>query len=168
MRFRTAGKMMPPDHTGKTTSLADADNVNELLAVKNIHQHTVSSFHQSVAVGLRLFFDFDRNLAHELDRRQIVLAQVSAGRLGQSRLFHKLDQADLRGNISVLGLRLVLRDHAGPSLQHGHGMNVALVVKELRHADFLTENSSYLCHISIFSAQPAWPLGYGLGLLASN
>jgi hypothetical protein len=27
-------------------------------------------------------------------------------------------------------------------------MNVALVVEELRHADLLAENSSYLCHIS--------------------
>jgi hypothetical protein len=31
----------------------------------------------------------------------------------------------------------MLRDHAGARLQHGRGMNVALVVKELRHADFL-------------------------------
>src|SRR5277367_3311914 len=49
---------------------------------------------------------------------------------------------------AVFGLRLMLRDHAGSSLQHGHGMHVALVIEELRHADLLAENSSYLCHIS--------------------
>jgi hypothetical protein len=31
----------------------------------------------------------------------------------------------------------MLRDHARSSLQHGRGMNVALVVEELRHTDLL-------------------------------
>src|SRR5277367_1590843 len=134
MRLRTAGKMMPPDYTRETAPFADADNVDEFLAVEDVDQHAIASFQHSVAVAFGLFFDFDRNLAHELDRRQIVLAQVSASRLGQPRLFHELNQADLRGNIAVFGLRLVLRDYAGSSLQHGRRMNVALVVKELRHA----------------------------------
>src|SRR5271170_8216499 len=143
--------MMPPDYSGKTTPLADADDIHKFLAVEDVDQHAIASFYQS-AVGFRLFFNLDWHLAHELDRRQIVLAQVSASRLGQPRLFHELNQADLRGNVSIFGLRFVLRDHAGTSLQHGRGMNVALVVEELRHADFLAQNSSYLCHISIFSA----------------
>src|SRR5580704_2236540 len=78
---------------------------------------------------------------------------MSASRLGQSRLFDELNQTNLRGNISILRLRLMLRDHAGSGLQHSRGMNVALVVEELRHADLLAENSSYLCHNLFFSVQ---------------
>ena len=68
--------------------------------------------------------------------------------LGQPRFLHELDQADLRRVVSVFGLRLVLRDHAGPGLQNGGRMHVALVVEELRHADFLAQNSGYFCHFS--------------------
>src|ERR1700680_4962478 len=140
--------MMPPNDAGKTTPLADTDDVHKFFAVEDVDQHAIASFHQPVAIALGLFFDLDWNLAHKLDGRQIILAQVCASRLGQSRLFHELDQTNLSGNISILGLRLMLRDHAGPSLQHGRGMNVALVVEELRHANFLAQDSSYLCHFS--------------------
>src|ERR1700687_2639775 len=99
MRLGTAGKMMPPDHAGETTSLADTDNVHKFLAVENVHQHAIPSLQHSVAVAFCFFFDFNWNLAHELDRRQVVLTQVSASGLGQPRLFHELDQADLCGNI---------------------------------------------------------------------
>ena len=67
-------------------------------------------------------------------------------RLGQPRFLHELDQADLRGNVAVAGLGLVLRNHARTRLQNGGGMHVALVVEELRHADFFAQNSGYFCH----------------------
>jgi hypothetical protein len=129
--------MMPPDYAREAASFADADNVDKFLAVENVYQNSIAGFYQAIAVSLGFFFDLNWNLAHELYWRQIVLAQVPASGLGQARLFHEFDQADLRGNVSVFGRSLVLRNHAGTSLQHRRGMNVAPIVEELRHTDFL-------------------------------
>ena len=83
---------------------------------------------------------------------RLFFARVSLRRLGQPRLLHELDQADLRRLVSVFRGRLVLRDHARTSLQHGDRANIALRVKQLRHPDFLAENSRDLrCHFLLHS-----------------
>src|SRR5579872_4020238 len=151
MRFRTTGKMMPPNYARKAAPFANANDIYKFFAVEDVHQNSIASFDQAVAVGFGFFFNFNWNLAHELYRGQIILAQVSASGFGQARLFYELDQADLRGNVSVFGRSLVLRNDAGTSLQDGRGMNVALIVEELRHANFFAENPSYLCHCLFFS-----------------
>ena len=136
---------MPPDHAGKTAALADADDVHKLLAFKNVDQHPVAGLDRDC---LFRFFDLDRHFAQEFHRRQIVLSQMSLHGLGQARFLHELDQADLRRVISVAGLGLVLRNHARTRLQNGRRMHVALVVEELRHSDFLAQNSGYFCHFN--------------------
>ena len=83
-----------------------------------------------------------------------MLAQMSAHGLGQPVLFHEFHQADLGGNISIAGGRFLLGHHARSRLQHRRRMHIALLIKELRHADFFTENSCYLCHNSSRCPQP--------------
>src|SRR5579863_8320824 len=169
MRLGAAGKMMPPDYASEAAPFADANDIDELLAVEDVYQNAVAGLDQAVAVAFGPLFDLNWNFAHELYRRQIVLAQMPASRLGQARLFHKLDQPDLCGNVAVFGRRLMLRDYARTSLQYGRGMNVALVVKELRHADFLAENSSYFCHcLFLLSANQLGRLAIGWGLSLLN
>jgi hypothetical protein len=55
----------------------------------------------------------------------------------------EVDVADLGGIIAVLRECLELRDDARASLEHCDRVNIAALVEELRHADFLSENSCY-------------------------
>src|SRR5271168_2681273 len=66
---------------------------------------------------------------------------MSLHRLGQPGLLSEIHQPDLGGVVAVLGDRLALRDKARARLQHRDRVNVTLVIEELRHADFLAENS---------------------------
>ena len=137
MRFWTAGKMMTSYNAGETTSLADADDVHEFFAIENIYQHAFSNLYRAVALSF-FFFNFDRDFAHEFHRRQVVLPQMTQRWLSQTRLFNELDESDLGSIVSIAGLRFMLRDHARACLQDSRGMDVALVVEELRHADFFS------------------------------
>ena len=77
--------MVALHHACKTAALADADDVDKALAFENIDQHALANFQAIGRVVLGGFFDFNRNLADELHRREIVLGQVAAHRLGQLR-----------------------------------------------------------------------------------
>ena len=122
--------MMALDHALKAFALADPDYINKLFAFKHLNQNAVAGLDCGVAIG------FDGNFAHEFHRRQVVLAQVPARGLREARLFHEFHQADLRAVVAVFGLRLVLRNHARPRLQHGRRMHLAPRVEQLRHSDF--------------------------------
>ncbi len=84
-------------------------------------------------------------------RRQIVLREVALHRLGQTRLLHELNQTDLSGVVAVFRHRLTLCDNAGTGLQHRDRVNITLVIEQLRHADFSTQNSSY-CHVFVLNS----------------
>src|SRR5713101_934344 len=85
---------------------------------------------------------------------------MPALRLRQLRFLHELNQANLRRVVSIFGLRLVLRDHARPRLQHRRRMHVSLRIEELRHPDFFPQNPCYLRH---FPLRPSLALSYWLG-----
>src|SRR5271154_2243016 len=157
--------MMPLDHALETAAFADAHDIHKSLAVKNVDQYTVSGFHCAVAIRGSLFVDLDRHLANDSHRRQIVLSEMTLHWLGQTRFLHKFHQTDLGGDVAVFGRGLVLGDHARPGLQHGSGMQVALVVEELRHADLFSQDSSYLCHFLLHSQLGQWLLAGELRLL---
>src|ERR1700736_1369509 len=146
---------MPLDHSLKPASLADADDVHKLFALKNLHQHARPNLQAVAAITVAL----ERHFAQEFHRRKIVLRQVSTLRLGQSRFLHKFDQADLSSLVTVFRRGLMLRNHAGPCLQHRDRANIALGVEQLRHADFLAQNPCNLdCHFLI--PRPAWLVDY--------
>src|SRR5579863_3167099 len=50
VRLRTATEVMPFHNTLKTFALAHSDDIDELLAFKNLDQHAVADFHCAVAV----------------------------------------------------------------------------------------------------------------------
>ena len=78
---------------------------------------------------------------------------------------HKLDQANLSRLVSIFRGRLVLRHHARTSLQHCDRANVALGVKQLRHADLLAQNPRYLdCHYLLRAQHGSSRLAYGYWL----
>ena len=128
--------MMTLDHTGETTTLTYSDDINERLTLENINQHSLPDFQSTVSFGL--FFDFHGDFAQEFHRRQIVFAKVSAHRLSNARFLYEFNQPDLSGNVPVLGGGLVLCNHARASLKNSGRTYVALVIEELRHADFLS------------------------------
>ena len=81
--------------------------------------------------------------------------QTAADRLSNTRM--ELAQAYLGRNISIAGGCFLLGHYARPRLQHRRRMHIALLIKELRHADFFTENSCYLCHNSSRCLSPRGP-----------
>src|ERR1700743_49863 len=149
---RTAAEMMPFYYAGKTAAFAHADHVNKLFTVENVHQNFCADF-DSVAIAGR-FAAFRRlfscsgfgaihhcDFAHELYRRQIMLAEVSLHGLGYILAFYKLNQANLRGFITVFIVALNLRNYAWSGLQNRDRVNFTVVIKDLRHADFFAQNS---------------------------
>src|SRR5437660_6008347 len=153
--------MMALDYALKAFALTHADDIYKSLAIENFYQHAISRLHCGVAVGL------DWDLADKFHRRNIVLRQVSAHGLSHPRLFYEFNQTDLSGIVSVFGLRLVLGDHAWPSLQHRRRTHIALRVEQLRHADFFPQNSCYFCHLLFYSFQHpslARAIGWGFRL----
>src|SRR5207302_2682574 len=156
VRLRTTAKVMPLHHTLKASSLADSHDVDKLFAIEDLDQHAIPDLHRSIAIRGRFYFE--RNLAHEFHRRQIVLRQMSLRGFREPRLFHKLNQPDLRRLVSILHSRFVLRHHARASLQYCDRADVAPRVKQLRHPDLLAQNSRDLrCHF-LLHAQRALSL----------
>jgi hypothetical protein len=58
--------------------------------------------------------------------------------LRQPGLFHEFHQPELCGIVTIFRLGLTLCDHAGAGLQHRDRTDFALVIEQLRHADFLS------------------------------
>src|SRR5437763_826746 len=137
---------MALDYALKTFALADADNVHESFRLKHFNQHAVAGFDSAITVG------FNRNFADKFHRRNIVLRQMSAHGLRETRFLHKFHQADLGRVVTISRLRLVLSDHAWTRLQHGGRTHFAFRIEKLRHSDFFPQNSCYLCHFSF----PVW------------
>src|SRR5438270_11218572 len=102
---------MPFNDTRKPAALAGSDYVYELFALENLYQHAIANF--DVAVRLALLFNLDGNFAQEFHGGHVVLGEVSAYRLRQSRLFLVLHLAHLRCfvpiSLSSLGIRPVTR-----------------------------------------------------------
>ena len=141
---------MPADNAGKTAALAGAYDVDILLVGKDIDQHPVSGLDCNIslfAVGHRLN-SLDTDFLDNPDRRHVVLGEVALLRPGQLGGLDKLHQANLGGVVAVLAACFQLRDDAGTCLQHRDRVHIALIVKHLRHADFLTENACD-CHRSL-------------------
>jgi hypothetical protein len=109
------------------------------------------------SIALRRFGDLrgclDPDLAHQPDRGHVRLGEVTCERPVDLRTLHELDQSDLRGLIAVPGQRLQLGDHARACLQDGDGVDLAPLVKHLRHADLLAQNSCD-CHNPILPIMP--------------
>src|SRR5438067_5510993 len=140
--------MMPLDHARKAAPLAGPNHIHKFFALENINQHLVADLH-AVRSGLSFCGGqvyFDVYLTQLLNWWQIVLAEMAGHGLIQARAFYELNQPDLRGLVAILIRSLALRDHAWPGLQHRDRTHVALVVEQLRHPDFLA-NNSVDCHV---------------------
>src|SRR5262249_19250387 len=156
VRFWATAEMVTTDNARETASLAGSDYVDETLSFKDIDEHAVTNLHG--AVGLGLLFDLNRNLPEELHGRQIVLGKMSSHRLREAGIFHKLHKSKLRRLVSVARARFALSHYARTCLQHSCRTYFALRIEQLRHADFLSQNSSYLCHLLIPSQRGRGPL----------
>jgi hypothetical protein len=64
---------------------------------------------------------------------------VSRHRLVHALRLDEFDKAELDGVIAVGLLCLLLNDNAGSSLNHRHRHYCSVVLKQLRHAHFLSE-----------------------------
>src|SRR3954468_15942064 len=112
MSAGAAAELVALDHAGEAASLAGAGDVDELLILEDVDQNFVADFGAVRFRGgfFRLLarFGFYTDFADELHRRQIVLAEVTLHRAGQTRFLHEFDQSDLRGFVSVARHRLAL------------------------------------------------------------
>src|SRR5215813_3746515 len=138
--------------TRETTSLAHTDDVHKAVAFEDVHEHALSDFEAvRFCTVAGTFFHFEGNFTEELHGREIVLGKVALHRLGQTLFLHELDQSDLRRLVAVTRRSFMLRNDARSGLQYGCRANLAPRIKQLRHADFLSQNSRYLCHFLLHS-----------------
>src|SRR4051812_39148813 len=103
-----AAEMMTLDEPGKPTPLAGSNHVNQFVCPENVDHHFVA--------GIRSIITLQRNFTDEPYRCSIVLFEVAGHRLIHALWFHKLDEAELHGVITVLLLCLFLNDNAGAGL----------------------------------------------------
>src|SRR5260221_12394839 len=118
-------------HAGKSASLAHANYIHEFFVGENIHQNFSADF-ESVAItrcsfafrrlrfGLRRFRTvLHGNFAHELYRRQTVLAEGSLPGLGAVLALPELPQPDLRRFVASFVIALYRRDDRWPRMPCG-------------------------------------------------
>src|SRR5450631_2561573 len=139
--FGATTKVMAAHYAGKPAALAGANHVDVFGVFENVYQNLVARF-QFPSLTIR-GWTLDRNFAHQLDGRNVVLGEVAGHRLVDLATLHKLNQADLRGAVTVAGQRLQLGHYAGTRLQYGDRVHFTLVVEQLRHPDLLAQNP---CH----------------------
>ena len=77
--------MMAPHHARKSAAFADADDVDEFLAFEDIDQNPVAGLDRCRASSACFVSTSIGTSRMKLHRRQIVLAKMSAHRLGQPR-----------------------------------------------------------------------------------
>ena len=142
MSLGSAAEVMPANDTGEASALGGANHIHELLVRKDVDQNPVTGLGVGVGRCVSLRHGVvQSHLFEDAYRRDIRLGEVPGHRFVDLGRLDEVDVADLGGVIAVLRERLELRNDAWPRLEHGHRMHVAAVVKQLRHADFLAENS---------------------------
>src|ERR1700744_2993571 len=97
---------MAPNNTGKPTALAGSNHIDILRIDENIDQNLIARLEPCVLAALSR--NFDRNLAHQLHRRHIVLSEVASHRLVDLVALDELNQTNLRRGVTVRGRRLEL------------------------------------------------------------
>ena len=112
-------------------------------SVEDVDQNAIASLDANRLFAVGRLGDLERDFLDHADGRNVRLGEVAGHGLVDLRGLDEVDVADLGGVVAVLRERLELGDHAGTSLQHGDRVNISLVIEDLRHADFFSENSCY-------------------------
>src|ERR1041384_7823838 len=129
---------MTLDRAGKTPALRTPDHVNHLAVRKLIDQHLVADVHPVAAfVQTELFEDSRRGNA------TASFLEVPAHRLADILQLRWLliHQNELHRLVSVRnGCRLLFHDDTWASLDYRHWRHCAVRRKDLRHADFSSDD----------------------------
>ena len=84
----------------------------------------------------------EAELLEVLLNAELVLFEMTFLSLG-CLLRLRIHETKLNGVIAVVFGGLLLSDHAGTSFHDGHGNHVSVLVKDLCHTDFLTDNALF-------------------------
>ena len=133
VRRASASEVVPLDDALEALAAAGANDVDAFAVGEDRHVHLIARLHR-IASGRLL------HLAHDARGRHTGLLEVSLRGLV---LFRRpsFDEPDLHGLVAVALRRLHLRDDTRASLEHGRRMHGAVGVEQLRHPDFLAEES---------------------------
>ena len=111
----------------------------ELLVLEDVNENTIASLRTLCIASHAL----KRNLADHADGRDIRLREVAGHGLVHLARLDEVDVTDLCSLVAVLRQRLQLRDDTGTSLQNRDRVNIAALIEDLSHTNFLAENSNY-------------------------
>ena len=141
---RVAAGVVPALHaSGKTFAFADSADVHEFAGLKTVHEHAVANF--------RLVFRFPKtNFPHNLQRGDIRLLKVSGQRFCYPLRLDEFNEAQLRCVVAILFFCPALHNDAWASLQNRAADQIAVFGKNLRHAQFDSDNS-FDRHVPLFS-----------------
>ena len=144
-------------------ALADAGHVHAVALGEHVHLHLVAHVHLGGLGQLELLQGLLAGVAG--------LLQVAQLRLGELALRH-VAVAELNGVVAVLLLGLLLHHGAGASLNNGDRDDLAVGVKDLRHADLLADglfhDSSSLIRLLVEKRGHWLPLVFQLDPSASK
>ena len=144
MKHRTvrgiAARVVPALYaTSKSFALANAADVHQLARLETVHQHPVADF------GFVLRFAFfgleHAHFAHHFHRRNIGFLKMTGQRFIHTLRFDEFHQSQLRRFVSVFLLGTHLHHNAWTSLQYRAADQIAVFGKNLRHAQFNSDNS---------------------------
>src|SRR5688500_17675931 len=133
VRRAAATEVMPLNESCKAAPLARSDNVHSLLLAKDIHQDLVSRVWAP--------FTLDAHFAEDSNWRNIGLLEMPIHRLGHAFGLNEFDESKLHRVVAIFLGCLLLNDDARPRLHDGHRNNGSIVLDQLGHSDFLTNES---------------------------
>src|SRR5579859_3848326 len=134
VRSLASTEMMPLDHAGESSPLADPLHVHHVLGLELIHQHLVAGLQIAVAA-------VELELADELRAFDPGLLEMPGGRLIDARRLDELEQPQLDRVVAIGGRRLALHHHARPRLEQSDRNHLPVRPENLRHPDLFAKNS---------------------------
>ena len=135
--FLQAAEVPALDNAGVALTFALAGNVHALAGLEGVGLDQVAHVQGADVV--------QPQLPQGLLGGDVALLEVACQGLGNP-LGLLVAEADLHGVVAVVFHSLLLRYHAGTGFDHGDGNDLSLFIENLRHADFLADDSFF--HLS--------------------
>ena len=127
-----AGKIPSLNRACRAFSFAGADHIDVIARRKDVSLQDIADIHRA---DIR-----ETKFTQHLFRSDIALREMALHGLVDALSLDIL-KTELHGFVAVVFDRLFLDDRARACFNNGNGDNIALLVKKLRHADFLADQT---------------------------
>src|SRR5262249_783181 len=131
MRCAASTKVMTLDEASKTATFARPYNVHQFIRIEDVDHHLIA--------GIPRLITLDRNFSSESSRRNLCFLEMTGHGFIDALGLDELDEPELHGIVPIGLLCLLLNYDARTCLNHGHGDNCSIILKQLRHTDLFSQ-----------------------------